>query len=126
MTHPTGTLPAAVDPLLVPAIRRCEERLQREPTSLVFAPLADLYRKVGRTREAIALCHDGLGRYPHHTTARLTLAKALLDDGAREPALEEIQKFLEGSPKDGPCHRLGAEIHRRAGRIDEAVRHLET
>ena len=29
------------------------------------------------------------------------------------------------SPKDVQCHRLAAEIQRRLGHIDEAVRHLE-
>ena len=67
--------PVAVDdPALTAAIRRQQERLQRDPTSLAFAQLADLYRKAGRIREAIAVCRDGLGRYPHYTTARLILA----------------------------------------------------
>jgi hypothetical protein len=42
------------------AIRRQEERLQRDPTSLAFAQLADLYRKTGRPRDAISLCREGL------------------------------------------------------------------
>jgi len=69
------------DAALTQAIRRQEERLARDPGSLAFAQLADLYRKVGRTREAAALCRDGLARYPHYTTARLILAKALVADG---------------------------------------------
>ena len=39
---------------LVDAIRRHEERLTRDPDSLAFAQLADLYRKAGRTGEAVA------------------------------------------------------------------------
>jgi len=44
------------EPALADAIRRQEERLQRDPGSLAFAQLADLYRKAGRTREAVTLC----------------------------------------------------------------------
>ena len=62
----------------------------RDPTSLAFAPLADAYRKVGRTREAINLCREGLARFQHYTTARLILAKAHLDDGNPEAALAEL------------------------------------
>ena len=41
------------DQTIVGAIRRQEERLARDPGSLAFAQLADLYRKAGRTRDAI-------------------------------------------------------------------------
>ena len=113
------------DDALTHAIRRQEERLARDPGSLAFAQLADLYRKAGRTREAAALCRDGLARYPHYTTARLILAKALATEGDLEAALTELAAILETSPNDVQCHRLAAEIHRRRGRLDEAVAHLE-
>ncbi len=108
------------------AIRRQEERLQRDPTSLAFAQLADLYRKIGRTRDAITLCREGLERYPHYTTARLILAKALLAEEEFAQALTELSAILAVSPNDLQCHRLAAEIHRRQGRLDVAVDHLET
>ena len=113
------------DHAIVGAIRRQEERLARDPTSLAFAQLADLYRKAGRTREAVALCRDGLTRYPHYTTARLILAKALAADGQPSAALVELNAILEMSPKDVQCHRLASEVHRRLGHIDDAVTHLE-
>jgi tetratricopeptide (TPR) repeat protein len=114
------------DPALTAAIRRHEERVQRDPTSLAFAQLADLYRKAGRTAEAIALCREGLARYPHYTTARLILAKCHQADGDLDRALAEVAVILEVSPRDVQSHRLAAELHRRCGRLDEAVRHLET
>lgn len=97
----------------------------RDPTSLAFAPLADAYRKVGRTREAINLCREGLGRFQHYTTARLILAKAHLDDGNPEAALAELGVILQASPRDVQAHRMAAEIHRKAGRWEEARQHLE-
>jgi len=113
------------DQAIVGAIRRQEERLARDPASLAFAQLADLYRKAGRTRDAVALCRNGLARYPHYTTARLILAKALVADGQLAPAQVELEAILEVSPKDAQSHRLAAEIQRRLGHIDEAVGHLE-
>jgi tetratricopeptide (TPR) repeat protein len=110
---------------LAEAIRRHEERLARDPESLAFAQLADLYRKAGRTADAVGLCREGLQRWPHYTTARLILAKALLGEGQLEPALVEVDAILQTSPKDVQCHRLAAEVHRRSGRIDAAVTHLE-
>jgi tetratricopeptide (TPR) repeat protein len=110
---------------LAEAIRRHEERLARDRESLAFAQLADLYRKAGRTSEAVALCREGLQRWPHYTTARLILAKTLLSEGQLEAAQAEVDAMLQTSPKDVQCHRLAAEVHRRAGRLDAAVVHLE-
>jgi tetratricopeptide (TPR) repeat protein len=113
------------DRVLAEAIRRHEERLARDPESLAFAQLADLYRKAGRTADAVGLCREGLQRWPHYTTARLILAKTLLAEGQLEGALAEVNAILQTSPKDVQCHRLAAEVHRRAGRLDAAVAHLE-
>jgi tetratricopeptide (TPR) repeat protein len=113
------------DRILAEAIRRHEERLARDPESLAFAQLADLYRKAGRTADAIARCREGLQRWPHYTTARLILAKTLVADGQLDAALAELESILQTSPKDVQCHRLAAEVHRRAGRLDAAVAHLE-
>ena len=113
------------DDALAAAMRRHEERLARDPSSLAFAQLADLYRKANRTQEAIALCRDGLVRYPQYTTARLILAKAYLAEGRLEEAGAEVRTALEQSPKDLQCLRLAAEIERRQGRVDAAAEYLE-
>ena len=106
---PVGGTLTPDDPATLSAIRRYEERLARDPTSLAFAPLADAYRKAGRTREAIQLCREGLARFPHYGTARLILAKALLDDGDPDAALAEVEAILETSPQDA----AGASSGRR-------------
>jgi tetratricopeptide (TPR) repeat protein len=124
-TAPYNRSIMSVDDALAAAIRRHEERLARDPASLAFAQLADLYRKAGRTREAVALCRSGLVKHPHYTTARLILAKALATEGALDQALAEIGAILDATPQDVQCHRLAAEIHRRLGHIDRAVTHLE-
>ena len=119
-----GAMPVD-DGALAGAIRRHEERLAREPASLVFAQLADLYRKAGRGADAIAVCREGLARHPHYTTARLILAKAYVAEGDLARALVEVEALLRENPKDVQCQRLAAEIHRRRGAMDAAVRHLE-
>jgi tetratricopeptide (TPR) repeat protein len=113
------------DDALAAAMRRHEERLARDPASLAFAQLADLYRKAGRMPEAIALCRQGLTRYPQYTTARLILAKAWLAEGRLDEAGAEIRTALEQSPKDVQCLRLAAEVERRRGNVDGAADYLE-
>jgi tetratricopeptide (TPR) repeat protein len=121
---PAGGPAAAEDSAVTLAIRRHEERLAKEPASLAFAPLADAYRKAGRTRDAIRLCREGLERFPEYATARLILAKALHDEGETEAARAEVTLILARNPADAPAHRLAADLDRRAGRLPEAVEHL--
>ena len=113
------------DEALLAAMRRHEERLARDPGSLAFAQLADLYRKAGRTTEAIALCRDGLARYPQYTTARMILAKCLLTEGRLDEVEAEVSVMLQASPKDVQCLRLAAEVERRRGNVDAAADHLD-
>lgn len=120
-----GAPVAAEEGALTAAIRRYEERLARDPGSLAFAPLADAYRKAGRTRDAIRLCREGLERFPHYVTARLILAKALLDDGNPDGALDEVRAILSASPQEAQAHRLAGDLYRRAGALGDAVGHLE-
>ncbi|MBI2217392.1 MAG: tetratricopeptide repeat protein [Candidatus Rokubacteria bacterium] len=110
---------------LAAQIRRAEERIARDPKSLAFAQLADLYRKAGRTADAIAACRQGLARYPQYATARLILAKALAADGAVAEALSEVETILAATPAEAGAHRLAADLERQRGRIDAAARHLE-
>ena len=86
------------DDALAVAMRRHEERLARDPSSLAFAQLADLYRKASRTQDAIALCRQGLARYPQYTTARLTLTRTYLADGRLDEAMTELRIVLEATP----------------------------
>lgn len=119
-----GGASVAQDPATASTIRRYEERFARDPASLAFAPLAEAYRKAGRTREAIALCEEGLRRYPHYTTARVILAKAYLAEGNEEGALAELTTILARSPDDIQSHRLLADLAVKRGDLARAVTHL--
>ena len=66
----------------------------------------------------------GSARFPAYGTARLILAKSLADDGDSDGALAEVQVILDASPADAPAHRLAGELHRRAGRLAEALPHV--
>jgi tetratricopeptide (TPR) repeat protein len=115
----------AQDPVITSAIRRYEERLARDPTSLAFAPLAEAYRKAGRTKDAIQLCEEGLRRYPDYAMARVILAKAYLAEGNDEGARAELTAVVGRVPGDVQSHRLLAELAVKRGALAEAVTHLE-
>src|SRR5439155_914780 len=115
------------DPALDAAIRRHEERLARDPTSLAFAQLADLYRKAGRTREAVALCRNGLD-----ARLRYALPRAGLRRGGRpgvHPNPPEGSRQSRGprapgddAPRTGATERLERDARVNRG-VQEGVAH---
>ena len=96
-------------------IRQYEVRLRREPSSQAYAALGEAYRRAGRLDEAIAVCREGLDRYPQYSTARLVLAKACRDREDLATARAEVDRFLQAEPDHEPALRLAAECALRLG-----------
>lgn len=76
-------------------ILRFEEQVQRQPDSLVFARLADAYRKAGQPERALAVLEDGLLRHPEYASGHIVRARALRDLGRVEETLEAFRRVLE-------------------------------
>lgn len=75
-------------------VRDLEERVRENPSSRLFAPLADTYRRNGDLDRAIALLHQGLFHHPDYCSARVLLARCLEGQERWEEAQEEWRKVL--------------------------------
>lgn len=104
-----------------PRIQELRRRIQQDPASLAFAPLAEELRRAGRAAEAIALCRDGLARHPEYLSARATLGRALIDEGDLDAALTELAGVLSSAPEHLAALRGLADIHRRRGETAQAL-----
>ena len=71
----------AEDLRLPPEIEKYHEKWRKDPTSRVFAQLADAYRKTGMLDEAIEVCVEGLKVHPSYNSARVVLGRAYLEKG---------------------------------------------
>ena len=76
-------------------IRRFEEQYRRQPESLVFARLADAYRKAGHPEKALAILEEGLIRHPDYPSGHIVRARALRDMGKMAETLESFRRVLE-------------------------------
>ena len=83
-----------------PRIQELRRRVQQDPASLAFAPLAEELRRAGRAREAVTLCQTGLSHHPEYVSARATLGRALLDLGELDDALFELPAVLSAAPEN--------------------------
>ncbi|NNK48314.1 MAG: tetratricopeptide repeat protein [Gemmatimonadetes bacterium] len=76
-------------------IRRFEEQYRSQPESLVFARLADAYRKAGQPERALEVLDEGLLRHPDYPSGHIVRARALRDLGRVDETLESFRRVLE-------------------------------
>jgi tetratricopeptide (TPR) repeat protein len=100
-------------------LAQLERRVKIDPTSVVFAALAEEYRRLGRYDEAVAVCRAGLERHPAYLSARVTLGRALIDAGAFDEARAELERVLDAAPENLAALRALSEIHHRKGEAPE-------
>ena len=105
-----------------PRIKRIEDlrrRADSDPASIVFAALAEEYRRAGRLEEAIVTCRAGLEHHPAFLSARVTLGRALIDVGELAEAKEVLEHVVSAAPENLTAIRALADIHSRQGELDE-------
>ncbi len=83
---------------LIDKISRLEDVLKRDPSSKVFAPLADAYRRMGLLDKAFKVVIKGLRIAPDYVSGRLALARIFIDKGMFSEARYELEFVLERSP----------------------------
>jgi tetratricopeptide (TPR) repeat protein len=105
-------------------ISRYRQILAREPTSLIFAALAEAYRKRSLLRQAIEVCRRGLRAHPNFLSGRVALARAYAEAGQTELARKELEKVVSSAPDNLAAQRLLAEIYRENHNLDQLERTL--
>lgn len=93
-----------------PQLREQIRRLQEDPKSRVFAPLAENYRRLGNVEQAIEVCKKGLEHHPDYPSGRLALAKCYIDTKKFEDAKRELERVIQLSPENLLAHRLLADM----------------
>jgi hypothetical protein len=78
-----------------------------------FGGIAERFRRAGDLDRAIALCRDGLKKFPDQLSARVTLGWCLLDKGQYEDARAELERVLRRAPDNLAAIRGLAELHDR-------------
>lgn len=98
-------------------------RVRQDPASIAFAQLAEECRRAGLHAEAVETCRSGLALHPGYVSARITLARALVQLGELDQARTHLYRVLEESPSNPAAIRGLADIHRRQGLFAEALAH---
>lgn len=114
-----------------PVFLRYYEKWQKEPTSVVFAAISEIFRTNNMLDEAVQVATEGLKHHPNLISGHLALAKAFLAKGEKLRAKDEAVTILglmpnnieaiallelagereqvRGDPQWSPAIRAGAE-----------------
>jgi tetratricopeptide (TPR) repeat protein len=96
-------------------------RVDQDPASIAFAQLAEEYRRAGLLQEATDVCRAGLALHPAYLSARITLARALVDLGRLDEAQVELERILDGAPRNLAAVRALAAVYCRRGALPQAL-----
>lgn len=107
-------------------IEKLKARVERDPDSKLFLPLAEEYRKAGMLDEAISVLLKGLERQPSYASARVALGKIYLEKKMIEDARKEFEKVIAAIPDNLFAHKKLAEIYRDIGEVDRAISEYKT
>ena len=96
-----------------PRIDDLRRRVERDPTSIAVAQLAEEYRRSGELEEAVRVARRGLEQHPLYLSARVTLGRALAELGHFDEAKTEFQQVLAAAPDNLVALRSMANLHQR-------------
>ncbi len=102
-------------------IERLKERVDKDPNSKLFVPLAEEYKKIGMLDEAIETLSIGLKRHPTYMSAHVSLGKIYLDKDMLDEASTEFEKVILTIPDNLYAHKRLAEIYSTLSMRDKAI-----
>jgi predicted regulator of Ras-like GTPase activity (Roadblock/LC7/MglB family) len=91
-------------------ISKCEEILEKNPDSVIFAALSEAYRRKGDLAKAFHVCSRGLKSHPDYGPGHLVMAKINLERGMYSEAEKELTLAVEADGKTRATELLLARI----------------
>ncbi|MEK6645226.1 MAG: tetratricopeptide repeat protein [Candidatus Firestonebacteria bacterium] len=106
-------------------IEEYKKKLIENPNSLIFLPLAQLYRKTGMLDDAIIICKRGLEIHPTYTGANVLLSRIYVEKQMYQEALNELESIVHSDSSNIMANVLLREVYEKLGRNLDAQKTLE-
>lgn len=107
-------------------IEKLRARIDKDPNSRLFLPLAEEYRKAGLPDQAISVILSGLERQPGYTSARVALGRIYLEKNMIDEARREFETVVKAIPDNLFAHRKLADLYRDSGEVEKAIAEYST
>jgi cytochrome c-type biogenesis protein CcmH/NrfG len=105
-------------------IKKYEETLAKDPQSYCFAPLAELYRKLGLLDDAVNVATRGCEIHPEYVGGHMALARAHFDKGLKGEAKAAFEKVVRATPENLLAQKLLSQIYIEEGNTVAAINAL--
>ena len=96
--------------------------LSRQPQTLIFSLLADLYRQQGRLQTAEKICQQGLQKHPQCCRGWNALGRIYFDQGFYPKAQKAFEKALDLEPNNLLTLRFLGQIYIQLRNIPQALK----
>ncbi|MRR53559.1 MAG: tetratricopeptide repeat protein [Deltaproteobacteria bacterium] len=106
-------------------IKKYEDNLTKDPNSYCFAPLSELYRKLGLLDDAVAVAKQGIATHPLYVGGFMALGRALYEKGSRDEAKAALEKVVLATPENLLAQRILSQIYQEEGNLPAAERALQ-
>jgi tetratricopeptide (TPR) repeat protein len=94
-----------------------KNRISENPSSMLFARLAERYLQLAETDHAIEVCRDGLKYHSEYATAHLILAKCFFAQKLYDEAEKQLKKAILCDPHYLMAHKLYSDLMSEIGWI---------
>lgn len=105
-------------------IKKYEDTLAKEPGSYCFAPLAELYRKLGLLDEAITVARRGCEGHPDYVGGFMALGRAYYEKGMKDESRGALEKVVGITPDNLLAQKLLSHLYLERGDIVAAGKAL--
>jgi tetratricopeptide (TPR) repeat protein len=106
-------------------IKKFEDILAKDPNSYCFAPLSELYRKLGLLDDAIGVAQRGTDVHPEYVGGYMALGRAYFEKGMREKSKEALERVAKATPENLLAQKLLFQIYNDEGNTSAAERALQ-
>lgn len=106
-------------------IKKFEDTLERDPNSYCFAPLSELYRKLGMVDDAITIAKRGCEIHPEYVGGHMALGRAYFEKGMNPEAKVALGKVVRVTPDNLLAQRILSKIYMDEGDTSSAEESLK-
>lgn len=106
-------------------IKKYEDILAGNPNAYSFAPLAEIYRKLGLPDEALQIARRGVTLHPEFAAGQMVLAASCLDKNMVAEARQALETVVRITPENLVAQKLLADIYQAAGNSISAANCLK-
>jgi tetratricopeptide (TPR) repeat protein len=106
-------------------IKKYEDMLAKDPHSYCFAPLAEIYRKLGLLDDAITVAGKGCEIHPDYVGGFMALGRAYYEKGLKEESKAALERVVRGTPDNFLAQKLLCHIYMEKGDSVSARKSLQ-